>query len=79
MPAPRTRRLIEDHRELLPESCRKRWAELLAARRTARHDAAREEAERLMQFGLGFVKALYLTGQISITARDDLQAALISA
>jgi len=32
-----------------------------------------------MGFGLGFVKALYLTGQISITVRDDLRAALISA
>ncbi|MCO7470529.1 hypothetical protein NJG16_10670 [Stenotrophomonas maltophilia] len=79
MPDPRSPRPIEDHCEELPESCRKRWAELLAERRTARREDDREEAVRLVGFGLGFVKALYLTGQISITARDDLQAALISA
>ncbi len=79
MPASRPLRPVEDHSELLPESCRKRWVELLAERRTARHENDREEAAQLMGFGLGFVKALYLTGQISITVRDDLRAALISA
>jgi aryl carrier-like protein len=63
----------------LPESCRQRWTDLLAARRTARKEDDKKEAENLMQFGLGFVKALYLTEQISIASRDDLRAALISA
>ncbi|HEL2983840.1 hypothetical protein A7X76_06700 [Stenotrophomonas maltophilia] len=79
MSAPRPPRPIDDHCEHLPESCRQRWAELLAERRTARAEDDREEAARLLGFGLGFVKALYLTGQINITARDDLQAALIAA
>ncbi|HDS1139824.1 TPA: hypothetical protein QDZ75_003897 [Stenotrophomonas maltophilia] len=76
---PHPPRPIEDNSELLPESCRKRWVELLAERRTARHENDREEAALLMGFGLGFVKALYLTGQITVTARDDLRDALISA
>nr|KAJ9622912.1 hypothetical protein H2204_011392 [Knufia peltigerae] len=44
MPAPRPSRPIEDHCEQLPESCRQRWAELLAERRTARREDDREEA-----------------------------------
>lgn len=76
---PRKRSPVEHHSDGLPESCREYWAGLLAARRKARREGNKLEADRIFQFGLGFVKALYLTEEITIAARDDLRGDLISA
>lgn len=73
------RRPLDVKSDLLPESCRQRWCELMAARRSAAHEGATHEVERLFQFGFCFVTSLHLAGLISVSARDELREALISA
>jgi len=70
---------LEDQKHLLPDELQGWWAELLQARRAARETSSTEVAENLRQRGLGYVAALYLSGQITVTVRDDLREALFTA
>lgn len=81
-PVPKTPELrpLEDQKHLLPEKLQPWWADLLLAKRATRIAGDAEEmATRLRERGLGFIAALYLSEQITISVRDDLREALFVA